>query len=173
MDSIDTPELDTSLDEPDAITSSVSSGSLHSISTISDNSKLHLAPRFRSCTWWCQGRALFAPVPLAIKISASKVTHYFSSHPSAFGFLPSTPSDNITLSSTSRKADQSLSKFQISIGAPAYATLDREQLISCLRVALVDNLSSLLNSKGRVIPVSKVCELFIKVHDILDNAVSK
>ena len=40
--SIKTPELDTSLDMPDAITSSVSSGFLPSISTISDNSKLQL-----------------------------------------------------------------------------------------------------------------------------------
>ena len=40
-----TPELDTSLDEPDAITSSsVSSGFLCSVSTLSDNSKLQLAP---------------------------------------------------------------------------------------------------------------------------------
>ena len=38
-DSIKIPGLDTSLYEPDAITSSVSSGFLHSVSTISDNSK--------------------------------------------------------------------------------------------------------------------------------------
>ena len=37
-DSIETPELDTSLDEPDAITSSVSSGFV--VSTISDSYKL-------------------------------------------------------------------------------------------------------------------------------------
>ena len=38
-DSIKTPELETSLDEPDAITSSVSSGFLCLVSTISDTSK--------------------------------------------------------------------------------------------------------------------------------------
>ena len=38
-DSLETMELDTSLEEPDAITSSVSSGFLHSVSTLSDNSK--------------------------------------------------------------------------------------------------------------------------------------
>ena len=48
-----------------------------------------------------------------------------------------------------------------------------EQLISHLRLALVDTLSSLPNSEGGVIPVSKVHELLLKVHDILDNAVSK
>ena len=39
-DSIQMPELDTFLDEPDAIASSVSSGFLHSVCTLSDNCKL-------------------------------------------------------------------------------------------------------------------------------------
>ena len=43
-DPLETPELDTSLDEPDVITSSVSSRFLHSVGTLSDNSKLQLAP---------------------------------------------------------------------------------------------------------------------------------
>ena len=43
-DSLETLELDTSLEEPDAITSSFSSGFLHLVSTLSDNSKLQLAP---------------------------------------------------------------------------------------------------------------------------------
>ena len=51
--------------------------------------------------------------------------------------------------------------------------VDTEQLISCLTVALVNSLSSLPNSEGEVIPVSKVHELLLKVHEILDNAVSK
>ena len=39
-DSLKTPELDTFLEEPDAIaSSSVSSGFLHLVSTLSDNSK--------------------------------------------------------------------------------------------------------------------------------------
>ena len=44
IDSLETLELDTSLDEPDVITSSVSSGFLCSVSTLSDNSKPQLAP---------------------------------------------------------------------------------------------------------------------------------
>ena len=40
---LEIPELDTSLDEPDAITTSVSSVFLHLVSTFSDNSKLQLA----------------------------------------------------------------------------------------------------------------------------------
>ena len=43
-DCLETPELDTSLVEPDAITSSVSSGFLHSVNTIFDNSKPQLVP---------------------------------------------------------------------------------------------------------------------------------
>ena len=99
--------------------------------------------------------------------------HYFSSHPAAFRLWSTTPSDNITLTSANRKADQSLSDFQTGVCAAVHATLDTEQLISCLRVVLVDTLSSLPDSEGGVIPVSEVCELLLKVHDILDNAVSK
>ena len=68
-DSIETPKLDTSLDEPDAITSSVSSGCLCSFSTISDTSQLQLAPSIRSYKLWWQARILLAPVPLATKMS--------------------------------------------------------------------------------------------------------
>ena len=48
-DSLETPELDASLEKPDAIPSSVSSGFLCSVSTLSDNSKLQLIPSIRSC----------------------------------------------------------------------------------------------------------------------------
>ena len=108
-DSLETPELDASLDEPDAIPSSVSSGFLYLVSALSDNSKLQLAPSIRSHKLWCQARALLAPVPLAIKMSASKLIFYFSSHHTAFGFWSWTPPENITLTSANRKADQSLS----------------------------------------------------------------
>ena len=110
---------------------------------------------------------------LATKMLASKLIHYFSSHPAAFGFQSSMPPDNVTLTSANRKADQNLSDFQTGVGAAAHATLDTEQLISHLRAALVDTLSSLPDSEGGVIPVLEVCELLIKVHDILDNVVSK
>ena len=71
-----------------------------------------------------------------------------------------------------RKVDQSLSEFQTGIDAATHATLDMKQLISHIRVALVDTISSLPDLEGGVIPVSEVGELLIKVHDILDNAVS-
>ena len=77
-------------------------------------------------------------------MSASKLIHYFSGHPAALGFWASTPPDNISLNSANRKVDQSFSDFQT--GAAAHATLDTEQLISHLQVALVDTLSSLHGS---------------------------
>ena len=113
--------------------------------------------------------ALLSPVSLATKMSATKLIHYFSIHPSVFGFWSSTPPDNITLTPANRKADQILSEFQIGICAAAHATFDREQLISHLRVALVDTISSLPDSEGGVIPVSEVHELLIKVHDIVQQ----
>ena len=96
INSLETLELDTSLDEPDAITSSVSSGFLYSVSTLSDKSKLQLASSIKSHKLWCQARTCFAPVPQATKMSACKLICYFSSHPTAFGFRSSTPLDNIT-----------------------------------------------------------------------------
>ena len=75
--SLETPELDTFLDEPDAIPSSISAGFLHLFSTLSDHSKSQLAPSIRSHKLWCQTRALLAPVPLATKMSVSKLIRYF------------------------------------------------------------------------------------------------
>ena len=172
-DSLETAELDGSLDEPDAIPSSVSSGFLHLVSTLSDYSELQLASSIRSCKLWCQARDLLAPVPLATKMSASKLICYFSSHPTAFGFWSLTPLDNITLTSANREGDQSLSDLETGIGAAAHATLDAEQLISCLRVALLDTLSFLPNTEGGIIPVPEVHELLLRIHLILDSAVSK
>ena len=103
---------------------------------------------------------------------ASKLIHYFSSHPAAFGFQASTPPNYITLNSANRKADQSISDFQTGVGVTAHATLDMEQLTSWLWVALVDTLSSLPKAEGGVIPVSEVHELLLRIHDILDKAVS-
>ena len=151
----------------------MSSGFLHSVRTISDTSKLQLAHSIRSHKLWCQGGVLLAPVSLATKMSASKLIHYFSSHPAAIGFWSSTPPDNTTLTPANRKADQSLSEFQTGIGTATHATLDIEQLISYLRGALIDATSSLPDSEGGIITVSEVHELLIKVHDILDNALSK
>ena len=173
-DSLETLELDTSLEDPDAITSSsVSSGFLCSVSTVSDNSEPQLAPSIWTHKLWCQARPLLAPVSLATKMLASKLICFFSSHTAAFGFWASTIPNNISLISANRKADQSLSDFQTGVGAAAHATLDTEQLISHLWVALLDTLSSLPKAEGDVIPVSEVHELLLQIYDILDKAVSK
>ena len=63
--------------------------------------------------------------------------------------------------------------MQTGVGAAAHVTLDTEQLVSILRVSLLDTLSSLPNSEEGIIPVSEVHALLLKVHDILDSAVSK
>ena len=106
-------------------------------------------------------------------MSASKMICYFSNHPVAFGFQSSIPPDDISLTPSYRKADQSLLEFQTGIGAAAHAIADMEQLISYVKFAFIDTISSLPDSEGWIIPVSKVHELLTKVHDILDNGVSK
>ena len=89
-DSIKMLELDASFVEPGGVPSPVSWGYLHSFFTISDTSKLQLAPGIKSHKLWCQARALLLPVPVAGKMS-SKLIWYFSSHPAAFGFWSSPP----------------------------------------------------------------------------------
>ena len=77
------------------------------------------------------------------------------------------------MNSANRKVDQSISDFQTGLGATAHATLDTEQLISHLQVALVDTFSSLPEAEGDVIPALEVHELPLWIHGILDKAVSK
>ena len=83
------------------------------------------------------------------------------------------PLDNITLNPAKRKSDQSLSEFQTGSAVAAHTVLNMEQLISCIRVALVDIVSPVPDSEGGVIPVLEVHELLTKVPDILNNVVSK
>ena len=70
--SFEATELEASLDEPDAISSSVSFRFLCLVSTLSGNSKLQLSSSIRSYKLSCQARGLLAPVPLATKMSVSK-----------------------------------------------------------------------------------------------------
>ena len=55
----------------------------------------------------------------------------------------------------------------------AHATLATEQLIFQTNNALVDTFASLQGSEGGVIAASQVHELLTKIHDNLENAVSK
>ena len=113
------------------------------------------------------------PVPQSGKMSASKLVHYFSGHPAAFGFWGSLPPNNITLNPANKRTDQAISDFQTGIGTAAYATLDTEQLISHIRTTLVDTTASLPGSNSGINTASEVHELLIKIHDILDSAMSK
>ena len=90
-DSINTPELDASVEEADAIPSSVSSGFPCLVNTVSDASRLQLDLSIKSHKLWCQARALPLPVSQVYQMSASTLIHYFSSHPAAFGFPASLP----------------------------------------------------------------------------------
>ena len=96
-----------SFDEPDNMTSSVSLGFQCLVRTVSDTYNLQLAPSIKSHKLWCQAKMLLLPVPLAGRMSASKLMHYFSSHPAAFGFKASSLPDNIALNSANKKTDQS------------------------------------------------------------------
>ena len=88
-DSVYTSNLDASLDEADVISSSVSSGFLCSVNTVSDTSRPQLAPSIRSHKLCYQARTLLLPVLLAGRMSASKLIHYNSGHPVTFGFWTS------------------------------------------------------------------------------------
>ena len=70
-DPVNTPELEASFDEADAISSSVSSVFLCLLSTHSDNSGLQLAPGIKCYTLWCQARALPLLVPQVGKMSVN------------------------------------------------------------------------------------------------------
>ena len=162
-----------SLDEPNAITFSISSGVLFLVSTVSDTSKLQFVPSIRPQNKWCQAMALLSLVSLATKMSVSKLIYYFSSHPAAFWFWSLSPPDNITLNAANKRADQSLLELLTDIGTAAHATLDTEQLISHTRIAFIDTISSLQDFEGGVNSVSEVHELLTNILDIVDNAVSK
>ena len=60
-DSLEILELDTSVQEPDAITSSVPSEFICLVSTLSDNSKPQLAPSICTHKLWCKARGSSCP----------------------------------------------------------------------------------------------------------------
>ena len=76
--STDTPELDASFDEIDAMPSSVSSGFLYMVSIICHTLRLQLAPSIESCKLLCQARILLLLMSQAGEMEASKLICYFS-----------------------------------------------------------------------------------------------
>ena len=143
------------------------------VSAIPYTSGSQLGPSIQSHKIWCQDRALLLPVPHSGEVLASKLNHYFSSHPAAFGSCPSLPPNNITLNPANKRTDQSFSDFWTGIGAPAHVTLDCKQFISHSRTAYGNKIASLQCSDGGVIATSEVHELLTNTHDILDSTVSK
>ena len=150
MDSVKTPELDASFDEPDTTPSSQSLQVFYSINPY----KLR----------W-QAMLVLLPVPLTGKMSASELICCFFSHSVAFEFWDSTPQDNITLNPDDKKTDQSLSDFQTGIATTTHATSETDCICwyHCLLQA----------SDRGIIPVTEMHGFFYKIHDILDNALSK
>ena len=159
----------------DAMPSSVPPGFLHSVSTISGNSKLQLAPSIISDKLWCQVRVLLLPVPLARKMSTYKLINYFSHHPVAFG-VPGvlTPLHNIMMNTTNKKTNKSISDFQTGTDAAAHANFDVEQFSFHTRTLLVDSVASLQVLIQRSFQFQKYLNyLTVRLHDILENGVSK
>ena len=67
-----TPELDASFHEADAMPSSVTSGFLHLVITFADNYRLQLPPSIKYHKLWCKAIALLLLIPQVGEISASQ-----------------------------------------------------------------------------------------------------
>ena len=63
--------------------------------------------------------------------------------------------------------------FKSGIGTAVHATLETVQLICHMRIQMVDTFTSLQNSDAEVVPGTELTDSPNKIHDILDNAVSK
>ena len=165
MDSVDTPALDTSFDEADAMPSF----SLFWVSMLgyyySDNYGFQLSNLIN------YGERLglyFYLYHRLVKCQATLI-YYFSSHPVAFRFWASLPPDNITLNPANKRTDWSVCDFQTGISVVAHSILDRKQLISYTRASLVDTIVSIKDSDGGVITASDVheCTRFITLWTML------
>ena len=106
---VSAPELDASIDEVDAIPSSISSNFRCSVNTVSNNSSLQLASNLTN--YGSRLRALLFPVLQAGKMSASRLIHYISDEPMAFGFWASLPPGNIILNTNNKRIYQNLLYF--------------------------------------------------------------
>ena len=103
--SVKIAELDTFFEDK-TMYSLVSSRFLCRVSTNSNISKQEFAPSINFHKSWCQARVILLPVPLAGKVSVSKLINYFPSHPAAFEFWASSPPGNTTLIPTTKKTDR-------------------------------------------------------------------
>ena len=85
-DLVDIPELDASIDQANVVPSSVSSGFLCLANTVSDASRMQLAPNIKLHKLCYQIRALLISASQAGEILTCELIYYFSSHPVVFGF---------------------------------------------------------------------------------------
>ena len=83
-DSIKIPELDASFEEPDCVPSSVSSGILCMVNTISDTSKPQLAHSIKSHKFWCQATTLLSHVPIVARYQHVNLFDIFQSSSSVW-----------------------------------------------------------------------------------------
>ena len=104
-DSVNTLELDVSFDEEDTMQSSVPSGFLHLLSTISDNCRLQLITSFKSHKLWWQASVLLIPVLQEGSMSASMFICYFCQSSSSIWILGFFATRYITLNTANKKSD--------------------------------------------------------------------
>ena len=159
-DSIDTPELDASFDEADAMPSSVPSGFLCSVNTVSDNCRLQLVPAShlvnfgaRLGLYFCLHHRQVKCQPLSWCITFPFIHQHLESGVLCHLILSLYPA--------SKKIDQSrLSEWHwCSCSCP----LDTEQIFSCTRVAIADIIVSLQGSGGGV-------NAALEVHEVLTGS---
>ena len=143
----------TPFDEADTVPSS---GFLHFISTISDNSGQQYVPCIKSHILSCQARALLLPVLLAGTMLMYKLINYF---PVIQQHLVSRLLYHLITSLRILPISRLISLCDFQTCIAAYVTLDTEQLISHTKAALVDIITSLWGSDGMVIAASEVHEL--------------
>ena len=95
-------------------------------------------------------------VPLAGKMSALKLIHYFTSHQVTFGFQAPSLSDDINLNAANKRTDCSLSDFQNGLVQLLIPLLDTEPITYHSITALVDTITSLQCSDPGFISISLV-----------------
>ena len=116
-----------------------------------DNLTLQLVHGIKSHNLCCCTHILPLSVSLVGEMSASKLIHYFPSHPAAFMFWASSPLDNITLNPANKKIDQSIWFSNLyCCGCSCH-----RQLISHTWTVLVDTVNSLQGSDVEVIRFDK------------------
>ena len=129
---------------------------------------MKVTPSIKSHQLCFQARALLCLCNWQVKCQSP--SFFISSHSAAHGFWALAPP---IVFIPANKTDQSLSDFQIGIIATAHATLEIEELVSQMRSAIMDTITSLQGDDGEVIPVLEVHDSLYKICNILGKAVSK